>query len=177
MKFKIRDKRNKGWFWLDNEYLNGYAKYFGANGTAIYISLCRHSNSEQQCFPSQRLIAEELGIVERTVRKYIRLFEIYNLIEINKENNRKGGRWLNNVYTLTNKSTWILPEASVASRTIGNEQHSPEANNDTNQRQPLPTKKTNRKETNIKERKIKNTEERLKPIKEDIQKLVSTFKV
>lgn len=28
--FKIRDKRDKGRFWLDNEYLNGYAKIFRA---------------------------------------------------------------------------------------------------------------------------------------------------
>ena len=81
--FKGRDKRRKGWFWLDNDYLNGYAQFFGAIGTAIYVSLCRHSNNEtQKCFPAQKLIAKENNIGERTVRQYIKIFEQYHIISI-----------------------------------------------------------------------------------------------
>ena len=68
--FKGRDRRKKGWFWMDNDYLNGYAKYFGAVGTAIYVSLCRHAdNDTQECFPAYKKIAEELGLVEKTIQK------------------------------------------------------------------------------------------------------------
>ena len=55
--FEVRDRREKGWFYIDNEYLNGFAKHFGAIGTAIYVSLCRHADGEQKCYPSQKLIA------------------------------------------------------------------------------------------------------------------------
>jgi hypothetical protein len=149
--FKVRDKRNKGWFWLDNEYLNGYAKIFGAVGTAIYISLCRHSNSEQKCFPSQKLIAEELNIGVRTVRKYLKMFVNWRLVSVQQE--RKDGKWLNNIYTLLDKEEWNKPEAPVAYGTRGNRIPSPEANDDTYHRHQLPHKKTNRKNTNIRKEK------------------------
>lgn len=181
MKIKIRDKRNKGWFWVDNEYLNGYAKYFGASGAGIYFVLCRHANQgTQQCFPSQETIALKLGITDRTVRKYIKLFERYGLIEITKE--RKGGRWINNVYTLLDKTEWSTPEEIISDGrkpfTIGNESTSPEESDDSNHRNSVPLNKTNRNNTNItrnKERRIKTTKEKIAPIKSDISKLVATF--
>lgn len=173
--FKVRDRRNKGWFFMDNDYLNGYAKHFGAIGTAIYVSLCRHANGEQKCFPSQKLIAEELNIGERTVRNYLNLFVEHRLITVDKE--RKSGKWLNNVYTLLDKDEWIKPEATVADGTKGISQHSPKANDNSNQRHVVPTKDTNSKKTNKKERKIKSSEERINPIKKDISKLVASFKV
>jgi len=111
--FKVRDKRSKGWFWMDNDYLNGYAKHFGAVGTAIYLDLCRHCDNDQKCFPAQKTIAEELKIGERTVRNYIKLFERCHLIEITKERT-SGGKWLNNTYWLLDKSEWTQPEATVA---------------------------------------------------------------
>lgn len=173
--FKVRDRRNKGWFYMDNDYLNGYAKHFGAIGTAIYVSLCRHANGEQKCYPSQKLIAEELNIGERTVRNYLNLFIKHQLITVEKI--RKSGRWLNNVYTLLDKDEWTSPKATVADGTKGSRQHSPKANDDSNQRHVVPTKETNRKNTNIKERKIKSSEERINPIKKEIETMVASFRV
>jgi len=152
MRIKIRDKRNKGWFWVDNVYLNGYARFFGAAGAGIYFSLCRHANqSTQKCFPSQQTIAKELGITDRTVRKYIKLFERYGLIEINKE--RKSGKWINNVYTLLDKTEWHSPEEIISdgqnTPTIGTKQPSPEESDDISQRKQFPLNKTNRNKTNI----------------------------
>jgi len=154
MNIKIRDKRNRGWFWLDNEYLNGYARYFGPSGTAIYLSLCRHANANQECFPAQELIAKENGITGRTVRKYIKIFSDCKMIVIERE--RMGGKWKNNVYTLADKNEWVKPEEIVS---CGAHQRkittSPEENNDTNQRKPFPTKNTNKKNTNNKKELLK----------------------
>ena len=126
--FKVRDKRNKGWFWLDNAYLNGYAKIFGPVGTAIYVSLCRHADNEtQKCFPSQKLIAEELNTSERTVRKYLKLFEKYNLISVERERDDKTQKWLTNVYILLDKSQWKKPEEIIS-------YGQPAENNNTSQR-------------------------------------------
>ena len=105
--FKGRDKRKRGWFWMDNEYLNGWAKHFGAIGTAIYVSLCRHADNEsQKCFPAQELIAEELGIGIRTVQKYIALFKRYYLISIERERDPRTKKWRNNIYTLLDKENY-----------------------------------------------------------------------
>jgi hypothetical protein len=155
--FRGRDRRKKGWFWLDNDYLNGYAKFFGATGTAIYVSLCRHADMEtQKCFPAQKTIAEELGLGERTVRDYLRLFRKYHLISIKEEKDPRSKKRLNNVYTLLDKEVWIKPQAMVASGATGNRKQKPEAIDDRNQRQWLPSKETNGKETHIKEdKKIK----------------------
>lgn len=109
--FKVRDKRDKGWFWMNNDYLNGWARYFGAIGTAIYVSLCRHAdNTTQQCFPAQKQIAEELNIDERTVRRYLKKFEKCKLIKIEREKDNLTKKWFNNVYTLLDKDSWIKPE-------------------------------------------------------------------
>lgn len=106
-KFKVRDKRNKGWFFIDNEYLNGYAKIFGAVGTAIYVSLCRHADENNQtCFPSQELIGEELNIGTTTVKKYLKLFQKHRLIDIERHKDEKTKEWLSNIYSLLDRSEW-----------------------------------------------------------------------
>ena len=105
--FKVRDKRNKNWFYVDTEYINGYAKIFGPIGTAIYFSLCRHADNEtQQCFPSESLIARELGTTRKTVRKYLKLFEEWKLVYQEKQERNKKGKWLNKTYWLIDKSMW-----------------------------------------------------------------------
>ena len=112
--FKGRDQRKKGWFWIDNDYLNGYAKEFGAIGTAIYISLCRHADNEtQKCFPAQEKIAEELNIAVRTVRKYLQLLQSCHIISITRERNPMTKKWFNNIYTLLDKEEWIRPQAKI----------------------------------------------------------------
>src|SRR3990167_9250564 len=93
---------------MDNNYLNGYSKFFGAVGTAVYVSLCRHSDSEtQKCFPSIRLISEELSISKPTVIKYLKLFKKYKLIAVLKGNRNVKQQWQNNEYFLLDKSEWI----------------------------------------------------------------------
>lgn len=108
--FKEKDKQKNGWFWIDNEYFNGYAKLFGAIGTAIYVSLCRHADNEtQRCFPAIKTIAEELNIGESTVKQYIHIFEKYRIISVQREKSPITKRWLNNVYQLNDKEEWIVP--------------------------------------------------------------------
>lgn len=106
--FKVRDKRNKGWFFIDNEYLNGYAKILGPVATSIYLSLCRHSDNNQECFPSMKLIAEELGVSKITIKRHIKKLKEYNIISIKQEKDTNG-KFLNNLYILMDKDVWIKP--------------------------------------------------------------------
>lgn len=106
--FKVRDFRNKGFFVLDDVYLNGYAKHLGTTASMVYISLCRHADKKQKSFPSQELIAEELGVHERTVMRKIATLKKWKLISVKKVKN-KSGKWLNNTYFLLDKSEWIKP--------------------------------------------------------------------
>lgn len=104
---EIRDNRAKEWFWLDNEYLNGYAKHLGTTCTVVYISLCRHSdNKTQECFPSMDTIAEENGMKRNAVSRAIKKLEDWNIISVKKEYDKKTKKRKNNVYTLLAKSEW-----------------------------------------------------------------------
>ena len=107
--FKIRDKRKNGWFYIDNEYLNGLGKHLGPIGIAVYVSLCRHTNNEtQESYPSQERIAEEISVSRKTVKKYIGLLKNHNVIDITQERSADG-RFLHNVYILMDKEVWIYP--------------------------------------------------------------------
>lgn len=100
----IRDIRRKEKFQIDDEYLNGYARHCGPMATLVYLSLCRHANSSQQCFPSKKLISEELNIGERSVYNGLRTLEEWNIIRVEPQERRPDGSYRNNVYTLLNQS-------------------------------------------------------------------------
>ena len=173
---KVRDIRNKGWFFIDNKFIDVYGKHLGCIGIAIYIVLCRHANGEQVCFPSQIYIGKKINVDQRTVRRYLKKFVDFNIIHVAKE--KKRGKWLNNLYTLLDKDVWMKPEDTMSSRNHRTLKTSLEDFEDRNQRAPRPTNNTNRKDTNIrKERRIKNQEERIKPIKRKIETLMTSFKV
>lgn len=108
---EVRDRRNKGWFWIDNALLDGFAKVLGPNATLVYIALSRHADNDlQQCFPSMDTIADEVGLKSRkTVSNGIKSLEKYGLIEVAKSHNPTNGKRLNNVYTLLSQRHWKLP--------------------------------------------------------------------
>lgn len=99
--FEVRDKRAKDRFYLDDLYLNGYAKKCGIYATGVYISLCRHSNLEQICWPSIKKIGEELAISQKQVGRAIKILESFHIIS--KE---RVGKKSNNRYWLLSKSEW-----------------------------------------------------------------------
>lgn len=104
---EIRDKREKNWFYLDNEYLNGYARLLGGNCTLTYLSLCRHANeNDQTCFPQMRLIAYENGISVKSVERAIKTLEQWNIISIEKRKDPISKRQQSNLYTLLSKRVW-----------------------------------------------------------------------
>lgn len=102
----IRDFRNKNFFMVDNEYLNGYAKLLNPLATVTYLSLCRHARTEtQECFPSIKLIAKENNISERSVMRAIQLLEEWGIIKVDR-NKGLDGKQMNNDYVLLDKSQW-----------------------------------------------------------------------
>lgn len=104
---EIRDSRGKEWFWLDNEYLNGYAKYLGVTCTSVYISLCRHSdNTTQTCFPSMEKIGEELGLKRQAVSRAIKKLQDWGIISVVTKYNKESKKRENNIYTLMAKKEW-----------------------------------------------------------------------
>jgi len=99
--FEIRDMRHKEKFQIDDFYLNGYAKECGIYATGVYVSLCRHADKQQMCFPSLKRIAEELGISRSQVIRAVKKLKKHNIIKV-----KRMGKKLNNRYILIDKSEW-----------------------------------------------------------------------
>lgn len=149
-KIEIRDNRQKDWFWLDNEYLNGYARHLGASCTVVYLSLCRHAHNETQtCFPSMKLIAEENGISTRTVIRAIKTLEEWGIINVIRSR-KDDGTQDKNIYTLLSKSSWKDKPSDNKSHgdrvTIS---HEPSDKNDKNRVTPEPHNYTHINKTNV----------------------------
>jgi hypothetical protein len=82
---RIIDNRSKEKFQMDDAYLNGYARLCGIYATGVYVSLCRHADKDQYCFPSFKLSAEELAISEKSVQRGIAELVQWNIIEVARE--------------------------------------------------------------------------------------------
>ncbi len=152
LQVKIRDRRRKQFFIVDNDYLNGYARLCGISATGVYISLCRHANREEKAWPSIQLIAEELSINERTARRAIKTLEEWNIIQAEREKDEKTKRWKGTIYTLTEKSEWKPKPADIKSTgATGLKIHNPPDFNDTSHRTPVHCNNTNKNNTNMKD--------------------------
>jgi hypothetical protein len=148
--FKVRDLRKKEQFIVDDAYLNGYGKIFGPVGTAVYLSLCRRAGKEQSCWPSEMRIAEDHGMTDRTVRKYIKIFVEANLIRIEHERTQSG-KWPHNVYYLLDKSEWKSPEEIVSAGCRRKLKAKPEETDDSNRRKQIPPKDAQEKDAHKKD--------------------------
>jgi len=112
LKRRIIDRRNKKKYQVDDSYLNGYARLCGVYGTAVYNSLCRHSNTDQYSFPSIELMAEQHGCSKPPIIKGIKSLEEWKIIEVVREKGSHG-KQKNNGYILLDKSEW-KPKPSKA---------------------------------------------------------------
>jgi hypothetical protein len=96
---QIRDKRTKKRFFVDNVFLDGYGNKLGPYGIAVYITLCRYANlDEQTCYPSVRTIAERTGMSENKARDCTRELEKLGLISI--QTRYRNGSPTSNLYTI-----------------------------------------------------------------------------
>src|ERR1035437_10490564 len=93
----IRDSRGKEWFWVDNDFIDKATKVLTPAAVSVYLSLCRHSkNDSQECYPSMRLMAGEMGIGKTTVVRATKLLEQLGLISIIRSK-KEDGTQSNNV--------------------------------------------------------------------------------
>jgi len=151
MSNKIRDLREK-FFQIDDEYLNGYAKLCGINATGVYLSMCRHANKQQTCFPSKKLIAEELAISERSVYRALKKLEKWNIIIHTSQGRKSDGSFRNTLYTLLDKKVWkIKPSAIKTDRNRLPHSQQPSATQSVHRLPQVPNKDTHIKDTHKKE--------------------------
>ena len=162
--FEVRDMRHKEKFMMDDTYLNGYAKLCGVYATAVYVSLCRHVDREQKCWPSHEKIAEEHNISSRQVIRALKI-----LLEKNIVKQERIGKKANNRYWLLDKSEWTNSQFSdvTNSQFIGDQQSVHHVTNS----------QFHSKDTHIKETHSKDTDTiTIASDGKDIQDIISLFK-
>ena len=98
-KILVRDKRKESRFYIDNEFLNGYAKKVGSVGQSVYLALCRHER-EGKAFPGVRHLAKELNISTSSVSRGIKYLLEYSIITI------KIGKQGKYTYFLLDRNQW-----------------------------------------------------------------------
>ena len=99
-KNKVIDETNFG-FIIQNDFLNGYAKYVGWQGQVAYMALKRHAGTKDRCFPSLKQLAIELGVSVRSVQRGIRALKEWNIIKVDRQGKRD-----TNIYHLLPKTEW-----------------------------------------------------------------------
>lgn len=144
--FEVRDLRKTGKFVLDDLYLNGYAKKCGVYATVVYISLCRHADKEQKCFPSISTIAQEHGISSRQVSRSLNVLEEHNIIR-----RERVGKKANNRYYLVDISEWTVSPITPASDETGSPITIDSQSNHHRTGSLIHSKETHKKETHSKE--------------------------
>lgn len=80
----IRDLKNGDWYWIHRAVIQEYALKIGVLGVAVYNVLASMVGSDQTCFPSQKYMAECLGLSRATVNKAIKRLEKTGLIKKEK---------------------------------------------------------------------------------------------
>ncbi len=88
-KIEIRSIKRGKWYWIDKGILKNYASELKSSGLAVYNVLAYFANSKSQsCFPTQKTMANLIGLSRRTVSRRIRLLKGKRLIAIERMNGR-----------------------------------------------------------------------------------------
>lgn len=99
----VRDSRQPGHFWADNEIVDDYLPQIGVYGFAVYMLLAKYADAKTgQCDPSVEGMARKLNLSAPTVRKALDTLESEGLITIKRRRRERDGKLINqtSVYTL-----------------------------------------------------------------------------
>jgi DNA-binding transcriptional ArsR family regulator len=99
----VRDNRQPGHFWADNEIVDEYLQALGVYGFAVYMLLARYADSKTgQCDPSIAGMAAKLGISAPTVRAALDRLKDAKLITIRHRHRERDGKVINqtSIYTI-----------------------------------------------------------------------------
>lgn len=103
MPHQVRDARQPGHFWADNELVDNHLPQIGVFGFAVYMLLARYAdNTTGQCEPSIGLMAKQLSVSAPTVRKALETLRDCGLIAIRHRKKERDGKLVNqtSIYTI-----------------------------------------------------------------------------
>ena len=87
-KIEVRSIKNSDWYWISRKIFDDYAFKIGAIGLALYNAYASYARGKGKAFPSQKKLAEKLGVSVKTVIKYNKILQANNLIKIERRRGR-----------------------------------------------------------------------------------------
>jgi DNA-binding transcriptional regulator YhcF (GntR family) len=95
-KIEVRDIEDGDWYWIPRIVFEEYTPKIGVIGLALYNAYSSYARDKGMAFPSQKTLAERLGLSVKTIIKYNRILEANGLIKIE----RRKGKGKTNLVTL-----------------------------------------------------------------------------
>jgi DNA-binding transcriptional regulator YhcF (GntR family) len=95
-KIEVRDIGDSDWYWIPRIVFEEYTPKIGVIGLALYNAYSSYARDKGVAFPSQKTLAEKLGLSIKTIIKYNKILEANGLIKIE----RKKGKGKTNLVTL-----------------------------------------------------------------------------
>lgn len=114
--FVIRDRREKGYCMVDNEFIDKYIKILSAPAFKVYFAICRHANNEETSWPSYKMFKEKFGLSETSISKALRELENGGFVKIIRKKDEETHRQQSNNYVLLHRTAWLKPEEILKSR-------------------------------------------------------------
>jgi DNA-binding transcriptional regulator YhcF (GntR family) len=87
-KIEVRDIGDGDWYWIPRIIFEDYIPKIGVIGLALYNAYSSYARDKSVAFPSQRTLAEKLGLSIKTIIKYNRILEANGLIKIERKKSK-----------------------------------------------------------------------------------------
>ena len=85
----VRDNRDPGWYWLDNEIMDDYRPLIGCTGLDLYSLYARRSmNDTQKAAIPREVVRKHLSISPSTLTEHNYILEWCELIHIQRKHHR-----------------------------------------------------------------------------------------
>ena len=82
---EIRSLGDRNWYWVSKHVLNQYGRILRSSGIGVYSVLASYANSKSQtCFPTQKTIADRIGLSRKTVNRKVRVLKHLKLVTVRK---------------------------------------------------------------------------------------------
>jgi DNA-binding MarR family transcriptional regulator len=86
---EIRSLGDKNWYWVSKPVINHYGRILRSSGIGVYNVLASYANSKSQtCFPTQKTIADRIGLSRKTVNRKVRILKDLKLVRVRKTRGR-----------------------------------------------------------------------------------------
>lgn len=113
---EVRSKRQQGWFWVENDFVDRLASRVGHDAFAVYICLCRFSDVKtQECYPSISTLQNLLKMGRSKVLEAISSLEENQVIAVDRSRSPGG---VNHYVLLDLKSDQFQGETTTSSKAV-----------------------------------------------------------